>query len=250
MIDIWGNKDAIIANIANIATIMSPIFAILISRHIEKKRFIKDRQLQIFRTLMQHRASLLTPEYVAALNIIEVEFHGEFKVLEARRNLQNCYNKLVSYPELLQNQEVIKLTLKLLTEIAHVLKLNIDAHDIQWGVYYPQFLGNELNKKNDIDNALLAVLNGQKSIRVNDVNQPIARSKIIEQLNYLSEEEREIIKGMVSKNVNECKIFNQGFETLKNNNILIEYRSANSIIYKLEDYVWEYVKNDERFKSL
>ena len=122
------------STIATIATIMSPILALLISRNMEEKRFIKDRQLQIFRTLMQHRDSLLTPEYVAALNLIEVEFHSEVKVIEARRKLQNCYNKLVSYPEFLQSQEVIKLTLNLLTEIAYVLKLNIDV--IHYLCYY------------------------------------------------------------------------------------------------------------------
>src|SRR3984893_9263784 len=65
------------------ATFLGPIFAVLLTRYIDWKREAKNRRLYIFRTLMATRRAQLTTEHVTALNLIEIDFHGEQQILKA-----------------------------------------------------------------------------------------------------------------------------------------------------------------------
>ena len=59
-----------------LAILSSPIIALQISAHLNKRKEKRDRQLIIFRILMATRASYLSPDHVRALNSIDVEFYG------------------------------------------------------------------------------------------------------------------------------------------------------------------------------
>jgi len=53
------------------ATFFGPIFAVIITRFIYNFRATKERKFLIFRALMKDRASGVSDDYVAAINLIE-----------------------------------------------------------------------------------------------------------------------------------------------------------------------------------
>ena len=73
-----GDNSLALATIA--AVFLGPIAAVLITRLIDNYRLRSDRRIDVFRTLMRTRKMKLTPEHVGALNVVEIEFHGERKV--------------------------------------------------------------------------------------------------------------------------------------------------------------------------
>jgi hypothetical protein len=67
-----------------IATLMGPILAVQIQKLLERNRALRDRQVEVFRTLMTGRL-VLTYENVKAFNAIAVEFYGQDEILAAWR---------------------------------------------------------------------------------------------------------------------------------------------------------------------
>jgi len=68
-----------------IATLMGPILAVQIQKLLERKRALRDRQVDVFRTLMTGRL-VLTYENVKAFNAVPVEFYGQDEILQAWRS--------------------------------------------------------------------------------------------------------------------------------------------------------------------
>ncbi len=56
------------------AIFLGPALAAQAQKWIEKFKERHNRQLYIFCTLMHNRANTLNPEYVAALNLIDLDF--------------------------------------------------------------------------------------------------------------------------------------------------------------------------------
>lgn len=67
-----------------------PMITIWFTRWRDEKRFQKDRQLGILRTLMQNRQNILNYQSVICLNSIDIEFREDKNVLRARRMFQDC----------------------------------------------------------------------------------------------------------------------------------------------------------------
>lgn len=72
-----------------IATLMSPIIALGISRTIEDGRFKKERKLKILRTLMTYRDDIGAPEFSGAINLLDVEFFENEKIVKLRKDFQD-----------------------------------------------------------------------------------------------------------------------------------------------------------------
>jgi hypothetical protein len=68
--------DVILGIAVVIATFCGPLFAVLVTRHIDNVRQVRERRLNIFRTLMATRRMLISPEKAVALNMVEIEFYG------------------------------------------------------------------------------------------------------------------------------------------------------------------------------
>jgi hypothetical protein len=62
-----------------VATLLGPILAVQAQKWLERDRVVRDRRLQVFRTLMTTRAMNLSPAHVEALNAVPVEFYGPTK---------------------------------------------------------------------------------------------------------------------------------------------------------------------------
>jgi hypothetical protein len=65
------------------ATIVGPVAAVLITRWNDKRAQRRERLMHIFRVLMATRRMTVSQEHVAAINLIEVEFHGVQPVIQA-----------------------------------------------------------------------------------------------------------------------------------------------------------------------
>ena len=76
-----------------IAIVRGPIMALRSQRKLDEERDVKNRKLWIFKTLMAYRAIQLTPVFVQALNLIDLEFTevSEKPVRDAWRELQDHY---------------------------------------------------------------------------------------------------------------------------------------------------------------
>ena len=66
------------------AMLLSPLIALRVSQSLSDRKEKRKRKLEIFHTLMATRGSLgamgrMAPEHVKALNMIDIEFHGDKK---------------------------------------------------------------------------------------------------------------------------------------------------------------------------
>ena len=102
-----------------LATLLGPIFAVLVTRFIDEKRQRRSRQMEVFRALMTSRRADLSHEYVKALNSIEIEFGGVEPVESAQRELFRHLN-LHSQP-LDWNDQLRRLQTRLLYAMATYL---------------------------------------------------------------------------------------------------------------------------------
>ena|ERR1700733_4873919 len=66
-----------------VAIIAAPITALWVQRRGDDNRGLKRRREEIFRALWTNRARPMYIARVDALNMIDVEFHGEQKVIDA-----------------------------------------------------------------------------------------------------------------------------------------------------------------------
>lgn len=69
-----------------LATITGPVAAVFITRWNDHRREARNRLLHLYRVLMATRRTNISEEHVAAINLIEVEFHGVKPVIEAWSN--------------------------------------------------------------------------------------------------------------------------------------------------------------------
>lgn len=70
-----------------VAIVLGPVLAILVSRHLDNRREKHARQMDIFRTLMRTRRTPVYPDHVGALNLIEIEFADNAKVVSEWKDL-------------------------------------------------------------------------------------------------------------------------------------------------------------------
>lgn len=65
-----------------LAIFFGPVIAVLVTRYIDRLRERRSRRMEIFRSLMTTRRLKLSPEHVSALNLIEIEYYKNERVLE------------------------------------------------------------------------------------------------------------------------------------------------------------------------
>ena len=90
-----------------IAILVGPCFAVGITRWIDNYRVKRARRWDTFRDLMCHRRNPLNPNFVGALNLVEVEFSDDKKVTKAWKDLLAEFNRIV--PEKLPEEQTAAL---------------------------------------------------------------------------------------------------------------------------------------------
>ena len=79
------------------AIILGPILAVQAQKWIERKSTRKERRLALFKALMSTRATRLSPLHVEALNMIDIEYYDNQKIVDAWHLLSDLFD---NYPKL------------------------------------------------------------------------------------------------------------------------------------------------------
>jgi hypothetical protein len=156
-----------------IATFAGPIGAVIVTRWIDKKRALQNRQLDVFRALMRTRKNAIQLDHVNALNLVEIEFHNVEPVLSAYRDLMRHINSGGVADEQWITKHRSFLT-KLLSAMATHLGYKIQQLDVFEGGYYPSGWGQESEQQLAMRLGLLELLSGKRSLPVHDAKQPAA----------------------------------------------------------------------------
>ena len=153
------------------AIIAGPIIAVMVTRYLDRMRLERDRQMNVFRSLMSTRRMALTQEHVGALNLVRVEFDGQTKVIEALNTyMVTLEEKLppgapVEDHRALNDKRDTKLT-ELLWAISQRLKFKIQQLEILKGGYVPQGWQDDLERQRALQHYLLQIVSGQRPFPV------------------------------------------------------------------------------------
>ena len=116
---------------------------------------------------MSFRATSLSPNYVQALNLIDVEFDGknqqEKAVRDAWKVLLDHFSNL---PGENAWEKSTELTAKLLLVMGGALGYDFDEVHVKKGAYYPKHLVDVENEQNTLRRAVLALLDGQRKLPI------------------------------------------------------------------------------------
>lgn len=165
-----------------------PMSAVYITRHSdnsrEKKRqkWVLDREdhkrkWAVFRDLMRYRKEFLSPDFVGALNLIEVDFYNDEKVKKAWSNLFEHYKELqpeIEKEKQKHSRQAEHLRALLLQTIGKSLGVHIDGLAMFDGGYSPQgWLSRQENiavRENWLDEVFL----GERhiSIKIENLHKP------------------------------------------------------------------------------
>ena len=147
-----------------IAVFLGPIVAVQLTRYLDNKNEVKNRKLEIFRTLMSTRAYSISWEHVSALNRIDVEFDNKIPKEKV------VLNSWKSYLDLLGDKSItgetwstkrIDLFVDLLHKMALVLDYDFDKTHIKNSDYSPKAHENSEQEINEIRAGLIKVLKGE-----------------------------------------------------------------------------------------
>ena len=157
--------------ISIVAIIVGPMAALWVQRLLDEGREERNRKMWIFKTLMSFRATPLSPTFVQALNLIDIEFNGND---EKEKRVRNKWKVLLDHfadlmaPNLPDNsrQLSVEKTVDLLIAMGTCLGYEFDEVQIKKGVYYPQGLGDVEQEQHKLRRYILELLEGNRRIPV------------------------------------------------------------------------------------
>ena len=153
------------------AIILGPILAIQVEKYLEFRREDKQRKVNIFKTLMATRGSVLSYKHVEALNMIDLEFdYDKYEnVVNAwKEYFDNLINKDHDGEEALKrwSEKNNELLTSLLYEMGSSLGYKFDKVLIRRNVYSPVGHAQHEEEQRSIRQGLLSILYGESSLPV------------------------------------------------------------------------------------
>ena len=176
-------------NISNWLTVLAilaaPIFALQIQKYIEDRKEVKERKMQIFRTLMATRANRLNLNHIEALNMIDIEFFKNEKVKEKWKLLLDNF---VNYPQDPNEknyeprlsscaEKSDALFVDLLFEMAKSLDYKFDEVHLKRNIYVPKGQVDTMKGQEFIRRAFVEVLSGKRPIPIKILNVTIENTE-------------------------------------------------------------------------
>lgn len=166
-----------------IATLLSPLIAVQVTKWLERRTQARDEQVRIFKTLMTTRAANLDPRHVESLNVIDVVFHSDDKKqVEIRRLWKQYLDHLNDrlYPRETWAVKRVELLVELLHAMAAYLGFDFDKTHIKNQAYFPEGYGDLENDQIANRKALREILTGQRSLSMWVANFPNQDSTRVE----------------------------------------------------------------------
>jgi septum formation topological specificity factor MinE len=149
------------------AIFLGPFTALLVQRYFDRRNEVRRQQENLYGTLMRLRAASLTPDYVNALNLIDVVFHRKKKseklIRERWKILMDHFNDKQSNVWEEKRQD---LSVNLLAAIGEHLGYKFDQSQIKRQVYFPVALSEQWTESNQVRKRLLEVLDGKGTRKI------------------------------------------------------------------------------------
>lgn len=158
-----------------IATLLSPLIAVQVTKWLERRRQARDEQVRVFKTLMATRAANLDARHVESLNVIDVVFHSDNRQqIEIRRLWKQYLDHLNdrAYPRETWGVRRVELLVELLHSMATFLGFDFDKTHIKNQAYFPEGYGDLENDQIANRKALREILTGQRPLPMWVVNIP------------------------------------------------------------------------------
>lgn len=187
------------------ATFIAPLLAIQAQKWLERYREDKERKLRVFKTLMATRASVVSPEHVQGLNMIDLEFQGD-KYKKVRNEWKKYLDHLGNYPteaESLQpfwGERRMDLLARLLIEMGMSLGYEFDEVHVKKGIYIPEAHSQIENELMLLRKGLLRLIYGDASLNMNVTGFPVVEKTASEQ-EKIRRQLIELLEGARSLNV-------------------------------------------------
>jgi len=149
------------------AILVGPILSIQIQKKLEDYKEIKNRKLNIFKTLMATRGSRVSFDHVRALNMIDVEFNEHKNITNAWKSYLDILNSnLVDTNCDLWSIERDKLFIALLKEMGSAVGYTFDDVHLSKSIYIPKAHGEEENYQYWIREQFKKIFAGEQSISI------------------------------------------------------------------------------------
>ncbi|MGP9688126.1 DUF6680 family protein [Psychrobacter sp. AOP22-C1-C5] len=155
------------------AVLFGPIIAVQLTRYLDRIKEIRERKLNIFKTLMATRAYNVSWAHVEALNRIDLEFDHNNKKEKAVIAAWKEYLDLLSNSSISSEQWSIRrvdLMVELLYKMANVLDYDFDKTHIKNSFYSPIAHGATEEEQAALRRGLLEVLEGTRQIPISFSN--------------------------------------------------------------------------------
>ena len=149
--------------------LVGPIIAVRLTRYLDNKKEIKERKLDVFKTLMATRANTVSWQHVVALNRIDLEFDKQIKEEKAVIDAWKEYLDLlgnIHIPIEQWSSKRIDLLIELLHKMAEVLDYDFDKTHIKNSVYSPREHGEIEETQRIIRQRIIELLDGKRSVPV------------------------------------------------------------------------------------
>jgi hypothetical protein len=149
------------------AVFSGPIVAVRLTRYLDDKKEIRQRKLDIFKTLMATRAYTITWDHVHALNRIDLEFDKSDMKERAVIEAWKAYLDLFGDRKMPKEQWAVRridLLVELLHKMAIVLDYDFDKTHIKNSSYSPVAHSDIEAQQIAIRKGLIEVLEGKRVV--------------------------------------------------------------------------------------
>jgi hypothetical protein len=187
-------------------TLVGPVLAVQAQKWIERAAAKRNRKKALFEALMAARGETLSIEFKRAVNMIELVFHDDKKVINAWHNLFDTYVEQASDDSSARvlNEKRTDALKELLKQMSTACGYDFDDRTISKGYYTPVAHANLEDEQRRFRQGLVSLVEGKSSIRTEQVvsdsaatAQSDAQKKIIEfQEKLLANQEK--LLGLIS----------------------------------------------------
>ena len=165
-----------------VAVVIGPVLAVITQIVVQRRKEKRDQKIWVFGTLMSLRSAMLSPDFVRALNYIDVVFYKNQKVRERWKTLlshlaSEAYKAAVIAPETIDKTR--DFLAELLAEIAKDLHYQYDHTHIKENAYTPKWHGQIEEEAAALRQHGIAVLRGEASISVVVSEQPAPQPSVL-----------------------------------------------------------------------